>query len=33
MPNGGVALAGTGLCYYRVRGVDGRCAKRVAVES
>ena len=25
--------AGTGLCSYRVRGVDGSCAKRLTVES
>ena len=26
-------LAGTGLCSYRVRGVDGSCAKHLTVES
>jgi len=26
-------LAGTGLCSYRVRGVDGSCAKHSTVES
>jgi len=26
-------LVGTGLCSYRVRGVDGSCAKHLAVES
>jgi len=29
----GLAFGGTGLCSYRVRGVDGSCAKHVAVES
>jgi len=24
---------GTGLCSYRVRGVDGSCAKHLTVES
>jgi len=26
-------FGGTGLCSYRVRGVDGSCAKRLTVES
>ena len=25
-------LAGTGLCSYRVRGVDGSCAKHLTME-
>ena len=25
----GLALGGTGLCWYRVRGVDGSCAKHL----
>ena len=29
----GIALGGTGLCSYRVRGVDGSCTKRLTVES
>ena len=29
----GLAFGGTGLCSYRVRGVDGSCAKHVTVES
>ena len=29
----GLAFGGTGLCSYRVRGVDGSCAKRLIVES
>jgi len=28
-----VAFGGTGLCSYRVRGVDGSCAKHLTVES
>ena len=27
------AFGGTGLCFYRVRGVDGSCAERLTVES
>jgi len=29
----GLAFGGTGLCSYRVRGVDGSCAERLTVES
>jgi len=29
----GLAFSGTGLCSYRVRGVDGSCAKHLTVES
>ena len=29
----GSAFGGTGLCSYRVRGVDGSCAKHLTVES
>ena len=29
----GLALDGTGLCSYCVRGVDGSCAKHLTVES
>jgi len=29
----GLAFGGTGLCFYRVRGVDGSCAKHLTVES
>jgi len=29
----GLAFGGTGLCSYRVRGVDGTCAKHLTVES
>jgi len=29
----GLAFGGTGLCTYRVRGVDGSCAKHLTVES
>ena len=29
----GLAFGGTGLCSYRVRGVDGSCAKHLTVES
>ena len=29
----GVAFGGTGLCSYRVGGVDGSCAKPLTVES
>ena len=29
----GLAFCGTGLCSYRVRGVDGSCAKHLTVES
>ena len=29
----GLAFGGTGLCSYRVRGVDGSCAKHSTVES
>ena len=28
----GLAFGGTGLCSYRVRDVDGRCAKHLTVE-
>jgi len=28
-----VAFGGTGLCAYRVRGVDGNCAKHLTVET
>ena len=28
----GLAFGGTGLCSYRVRGVDGSCAKHLTVE-
>ena len=28
-----LAFSGTGLCSYRVRGVDGSCAKHLTVES
>ena len=28
----GLPFGGTGLCTYRVRGVDGSCAKRLTVE-
>ena len=28
-----MAFGGTGLCSYRVRGVDGSCAKHLTVES
>ena len=27
-----LAFGGTGLCFYRVRGVDGSCAKHSTVE-
>jgi len=27
-----LAFGGTGLCSYRVRGVDGSCAKHLTVE-
>ena len=27
------AFGGTGLCSYRVRGVDGSCAEHLTVES
>jgi len=29
----GLAFGGTGLCSYRVRGVDGNCAEHLTVES
>ena len=29
----GLAFSGTGLCTYRVRGVDGSCAEHLTVES
>jgi len=29
----GLVFGGTGLCSYRVRGVDGSCAKHLTVES
>ena len=29
----GLAFVGTGLCSYRVRCVDGSCAKHLTVES
>jgi len=29
----GLAFGSTGLCSYRVRGVDGSCAKHLTVES
>jgi len=29
----GLAFGSTGLCTYRVRGVDGSCAKHLTVES
>ena len=29
----GLAFGGTGLCTYRVRGVDGSCAEHLTVES
>jgi len=29
----GLAFGGTGLCSYRVRGVDGSCAKHLTVGS
>ena len=29
----GLAFGGTGLCSYRVRGVDGSCAEHSTVES
>ena len=29
----GLAFGGTGLCSYRVRGVDRSCAKHLTVES
>jgi len=29
----GLAFGGTGLCTYRVRGVDGSCAEHFTVES
>ena len=29
----GLAFGGTGLCSYRVRGVDGSCAKHLTIES
>ena len=29
----GLAFGGTGLCSYRVRGVDGSCAEHFTVES
>ena len=29
----GLAFGGTGLCFYRVRDVDGSCAKYLTVES
>ena len=29
----GLVFGGTGLCSYRVRGVDGTCAERLTVES
>jgi len=29
----GLAFGGTSLCSYRVRGVDGSCAKHLTVES
>ena len=29
----GIAFSGTGQCSYRVRGVDGSCAKHSTVES
>ena len=29
----GLAFGGTGLCSYRVRGVDGSCAEHLTVES
>ena len=29
----GLAFGGTGLCSYRVRGVDGICAEHLTVES
>jgi len=28
-----LSVDGTGLCSYRVRGVDGSCAKHLTVES
>jgi len=28
-----LAFGGTGLCSYRVRGVDGSCAKHLTLES
>jgi len=28
-----ISVRGTGLCSYRVRGVDGSCAKHLTVES
>jgi len=28
-----MAFGGTGLCSYRVRGVDGSCAEHFTVES
>jgi len=33
MQTAGLAFGGTGLCCYRVRGVDGSCAKHLTVES
>jgi len=29
----GLAVDGTGLCSYRVRGADGSCAEHLTVES
>jgi len=29
----GLAFGGTGLCFYRVRGVDGSSAKYLTIES
>ena len=29
----GLAFGGTGLCTYRVRGVDSSCAEHLTVES
>ena len=28
----GLAFGGTGLCSYRVRGVEGSCAEHLAIE-
>jgi len=33
MQTAGLAFGGTGLCSYRVRGVDGSCAEHLTVES
>ena len=33
MQTAGLVFGGTGLCSYRVSGVDGSCAKHLTVES